>query len=116
MLLNHYYDVLYDWKREIQSLSDRCLFVERTSFNDKSRCQSNQEARPVSTPVCSACHSCAHPLDGSVCCSAIPSANSQLFETYNLVEKGDDDDIEWPENPFDYPEDQNTETTEEYWP
>ena len=27
----------------------------------ESRCQSNQEARPVSTPVCSACHSCAHP-------------------------------------------------------
>ena len=25
----------------------------------------------------------------------------------------DDDDIEWPENPFDYREDQNTETTEE---
>ena len=60
------------------------------------------------------------PLDGSVYCSAIPSANSQLFETYNLVEKGDvldsiddDDDIEWPENPFDYREDQNTEATEE---
>jgi hypothetical protein len=55
-----------------------------------------------------------------VCCSAIPSANSQLFETYNLVEKSevldsidDDDDIEWPENPLDYREDQNTETTEE---
>ncbi len=29
------------------------------------------------------------PLDGQVCCSAIPSANSQLFETYNLVDKGD---------------------------
>ena len=27
----------------------------------ESRCQSNQEARPVSTPVCNACHSCAHP-------------------------------------------------------
>ena len=60
------------------------------------------------------------PLDGQVCCSAIPSANSQLFETYNLVEKGDvldsiddEDDIEWPENPFDYREDQYTETTEE---
>ena len=60
------------------------------------------------------------PLDGQVCCSAIPSANSQLFETYNLVEKGDvldsiddDDDIKWPENPFDYREDKNTETTEE---
>jgi hypothetical protein len=55
-----------------------------------------------------------------VCCSAIPSANSQLFETNNLVEKSevldsidDDDDIEWPENPFDNREDQNTETTEE---
>jgi len=54
------------------------------------------------------------------CYSAIPSANSQLFETYNLVEKGnaldsidDDDDIEWPGSPFDYREDQNTETTEE---
>ena len=37
MLLNHYYDVLYDWQREIQSLSDRGLLVERTSFNDKSK-------------------------------------------------------------------------------
>ena len=44
------------------------------------------------------------PLDGQVCCSAFPSANSQLFETYNLVEKSDvldsiddEDDIEWPE-------------------
>ncbi len=53
------------------------------------------------------------PLVGQVCCS-------QLFETYNLIEKGhvldsidDDDDIEWPENPFDYREDQKTETTEE---
>ena len=27
----------------------------------ESRCQSNQEAWPVSTPVCSAFHSCAHP-------------------------------------------------------
>jgi hypothetical protein len=60
------------------------------------------------------------PLDGQVCCSAIPSANSQLLETYDLIEKSDvldsiddDDDIEWPENPFDYREDQNTETTEE---
>ncbi len=49
-----------------------------------------------------------------------PIIVSQLFETYNLVEKGDvldsiddDDDIEWPEDPFDYREDQNTETTEE---
>ena len=44
------------------------------------------------------------PLDGPACCSANPSANSQLFETYDLVKKGDvldsiddDDDIEWPE-------------------
>ncbi len=29
------------------------------------------------------------PLDGQVCCYAISSANSQLLETYNLVEKGD---------------------------
>ena len=57
------------------------------------------------------------PLDGSVCCSAIPSANSQLNETHNLVEKGDvldsiddDDDIEWPDNPFDHRDYQNTET------
>ncbi len=115
----------------------------------ESRCQSNQEAWPVSTPICSACHSCEHPrcqqshakqmgidvgedsiwmtrpdqspdpLDGQVCCSAIPSANSELLETYDLVEKGDvlesindDDDIEWPENQFDYREDQNTETIE----
>jgi hypothetical protein len=92
----------------------------------ESRCQSNQEARPVSTPVCSACHSRAHlrcqqshakqmgidvgvdsiwmtrPDQSSVCCSVIPSADPQLLETYNLVEKGDvldsiddDDDIEW---------------------
>ena len=83
----------------------------------ESRCQSNQEARPVSTPVCCTCHSCAHPrcqqshakqmgidvgedfiwmtrpdqsldpLDGPVCCSAIPSADPQLLETYDLVEK-----------------------------
>jgi hypothetical protein len=68
----------------------------------ESRCQSNQEDRPVSTLVCSSCHSCAHPrcqqshakqmgidvgedsiwmtrsdqspdpLDEQVCCSAIP--------------------------------------------
>jgi hypothetical protein len=38
MLLNHYYDVLYDWQRELQSLSDRGLLVERTSSsNDKSK-------------------------------------------------------------------------------
>ena len=37
MLLNHNYDVLYDWQREIQSLSDRGLLVERTSSNDKSK-------------------------------------------------------------------------------
>ena len=36
-LLNHYYDVLYDWQSEIQSLSDRGLLVERTSSNDKSK-------------------------------------------------------------------------------
>jgi len=57
------------------------------------------------------------PLNEQVCCSAILSANCQLFETYNLVEKGDvldsiddDDDIEWLENSFDYREDKNTET------
>ena len=37
MLLNHYYDVLFDWQREIQSLSDRGLLVEPTSSNDNSR-------------------------------------------------------------------------------
>ena len=37
MLLNHYYDALYDWQREIQSLSDRGLLVERTSSDDKSK-------------------------------------------------------------------------------
>ena len=105
----------------------------------ESRCQSNQEARPASTPICSLCRSCAHPrcqqshakqmgidvgedstwmtrpdqspdpLDGPVCCSAIPSANPQLLETYDLVENSDvldsiddDDDIEWPDNPFDH--------------
>ena len=57
------------------------------------------------------------PLDGPVCCSAIPSADPQLLETYDLVEKGDvldsiddDDDIEWPDNPFDHRNYQNTET------
>ena len=34
MLFNHYYDVLYDWQREIQSSSDRGLLAERTSSND----------------------------------------------------------------------------------
>ena len=29
------------------------------------------------------------PLDGQVCCSVIPSADPQLLETYDLVEKGD---------------------------
>ena len=53
------------------------------------------------------------PLDGPVCCSADP----QLLETFDLVEKGDvldsiddDDDIEWPDNPFDHRDYQNTET------
>ena len=62
-----------------------------------------------------------YPLVRQLCCSAIPSANSQLLETYDFVVKGDvldsidddDDDIEWHENPFDYREDQNTETPEE---
>jgi hypothetical protein len=48
MLLNHYYDVLYDWQRELQSLSDRGLLVERTSSsNDKSKsdnCSSNDKS------------------------------------------------------------------------
>jgi hypothetical protein len=50
-------------------------------------------------------------------CVALPSADSQLLETYDLVEKGDvldsiddDDDIEWLDNPFDYRDYQNTET------
>ena len=34
MLLNHYNDVLYDWQRVLQSLSDRGLLVERTSFSN----------------------------------------------------------------------------------
>jgi len=113
----------------------------------ESRCQSNQEARPVSTPVCCTCHSCAHPrcqqshakqmgidvgediiwmtrpdqspdpLDGPVCCSAIPSADPQLLETYDLVEKrwcaGFHRRWWWhrmASKPFDYRDDQNTET------
>ena len=72
----------------------------------ESRCQSNQEARPVSTPVCCTCHSCAHPRcqqshakqmgidvgEDSIWMtrpdqsSAIPSADPQLLETYDLVE------------------------------
>jgi hypothetical protein len=39
-----------------------------------------------------------------VCCSAIPSAN--LVENSEVLDSiDDDDDIEWPENPFDYRED-----------
>jgi hypothetical protein len=79
----------------------------------ESRCQSNQ----MGILVCCTCHSCAHPrcqqshekqmgidvgedsiwmtrpdqsldpFDGSVCCSAIPSADPQLLETYDLVEE-----------------------------
>ena len=37
MLLNHYYDVLYDRQRELQSLSFIDLLVERTSSNDNSK-------------------------------------------------------------------------------
>ncbi len=38
MLLNHYFDVLYDWQRELQSLNDRGLLMERTSSsNEKSK-------------------------------------------------------------------------------
>ena len=37
MLLNHYYDVLYDWQPKIQSLGDRGLLVERISSDDKFR-------------------------------------------------------------------------------
>ena len=56
----------------------------------ESRCQSNQEARPdvgedfiwMTRPDQSL-----DPLDGPVCCSAIPSADPQLLETYDLVEK-----------------------------
>ena len=136
----------------IEVIRSHHLICKIPSYFDEieSRCQSNQEARPVSKPICNACHSCAHPrcqhshakqmgietdqysiwmtrsdqspdpIDGKVCCSAVPSANSQLLETYDLIEKGDvldsiddDDDIEWPENPFGYREDQGTETTEE---
>jgi hypothetical protein len=46
LIPNHYYDVQYDWQREIQSLSDRGLLVERTSSNDKSKsdnCSSNDK-------------------------------------------------------------------------
>ena len=49
-------------------------------------------------------------IDGKVCCSAVPSANN-LIEKRNVLNSivDDDDDIEWPENPFD----QITETPEE---
>ena len=57
------------------------------------------------------------PLDGPVCCSAIPSADSQLLGHTISSKKGDvldsiddDDDIEWQDNPLDYRDDQNTET------
>ena len=51
------------------------------------------------------------PLDGQVCCSAIPSVNSQLFETMCWIPSTMM--MTWPENPFDYREDQNTKTSEE---
>jgi len=50
----------------------------------------------------------------------LPFANSELIDTDALVEKGDvldsiddDDDIEWPENPFDHRDDQRLETNDE---
>ena len=55
-------------------------------------------------------------------CVALPSYLPTLSYLRHTIssKKGDvldsiddDDDIEWPENPFDYREDQNTETTEE---
>ena len=46
------------------------LFRKIPSYFDEveSRCQSNQEARPVSTPVYCTCHSCAHPQMSAVTC------------------------------------------------
>ena len=42
------------------------------------------------------------------------AGTSLTSSTYELNEMiGHDDDIEWPENPFDYREDQNTDTMEE---
>jgi hypothetical protein len=47
------------------------------------------------------------PLNGPVCCSAIPSAEKKG----NMLDSiDDDDDIEWSDKPFDYCNDQNTET------
>jgi len=53
-------------------------------------------------------------IDGKVCCLAVPSANN-LIEKRDVLESiiDDDDDIEWPENPFGYCDDQITETPEE---
>ena len=31
MLLNHYYDVLYDWQRQVQSLEDMGFPIEMTT-------------------------------------------------------------------------------------
>jgi hypothetical protein len=42
LLLNHYYDVLHDWQREIQSLSDRGLLVESKSDNRSSNDKSDR--------------------------------------------------------------------------
>ena len=63
------------------------------------------------------------PLDGPVCCSAIPSADPQLLETYDLVEKGDvldsiddDDDIEWPVNHLIIAMIRTPRLYKSYWP
>ena len=37
MLLNHYYDVLYDWQRQVQSLVDMGFPIEMTTSQDRSK-------------------------------------------------------------------------------
>ena len=52
MLLNHYYYVLYDWQREIQSLSDRGLLVERISSDDKCKSENRSCGKNHNPSVC----------------------------------------------------------------
>ncbi len=63
------------------------------------------------------------PLDGPVFCSAIPSVDPQLLETYDLDSKDDvldsiddDDDIEWPVNHLIIAMIRTPRLYKSYWP
>ena len=52
MLLNHYYDVLYDWQREVQSLRGKGFAVEITATHDKSKGEIDPpRASPISPKI-----------------------------------------------------------------